>query len=213
MNDQEVRSEKDPEVLEQEIDGTRSAITQKLEALEEKVRDTVQTARETVEETITNVKSSVEETVETVKQTFDLELQVRRHPWPMLAGSVFAGFALGSLLTGPSRRPRAYPARPLSSGDGVHRAGAPAPAHLGGDVSSRAAAPAAPGILDRFDDEIQQVKGMAIGYVMSGLRDLAEESFPQLKPQIHDLMNSVTTKLGGTPISEADMRAKPADWR
>jgi len=213
MNDQDIRSEKDPEEIEEEIDGTRSSITQKLEALEEKVRDTVQNAKETVEETITTVKSSVEDTVETVKRTFDLEFQVRQHPWPMLGGSVLAGFALGSLLGGPSRRPRSYEARPYSSGNGARRAGSPAPAYLAEDVATRAPAPAAPGILDRFEDEIQQVKGMAIGYLMSGIRDLIEQSLPQLKREIHNVMDRVTTKLGGTPVSETDMRASGTNCR
>jgi ElaB/YqjD/DUF883 family membrane-anchored ribosome-binding protein len=212
MNEQDVRSEKDPEEIEQEIDSTRSAITQKLEALEEKVRDTVLNAKETVEDTITTVKSSVEETVETVKRTFDLELQVREHPWPMVGGAALAGFALGSFLGGPTRRPRSYQSRPYSSGNGARGAGYASPSYLAQEPASKPAA-AGPGLLSRFEDEIRQVKGMAIGYLMSGIRDLIEQSLPQLKNEIHNVMDSVTTKLGGTPVSEADMRAAGANWR
>ena len=63
MNDQDIRSEKDPEEIEEEIDGTRSSITQKLEALEEKVRvadyviDTSGTKEHTLEQVTSVYKS------------------------------------------------------------------------------------------------------------------------------------------------------------
>jgi len=225
MNDQDVQSEKDPDQIEQEIDGTRSAITQKLEALEEKVRDTVQnaketveetihSAKETVEETITTVKSSVEETVETVKRTFDLDYQVRVHPWPMLGASVLTGLAVGSLLGGRSRPTGYRQPRTHSRDGGTSRYSSPSP-----NYQTEERPPSAPAssfaseILGKFDSEIQQIKGMAIGFLMSGIRDLVEQSVPQLKTEIHNVMDSITTKLGGTPVREAEAQGNGANWR
>src|SRR5262249_22762225 len=103
--------------------------------------------------------------------------------------------------------------RPFTSGNGARRSGSTTPAYLSESVGPQAPAAPARGILAQFEDEIQQVKGMAIGYLMSGIRDLVEQSLPQLKPQIHNVMNSITTKLGGTPVSEMDMRSGGANWR
>ena len=62
--------------------------------------------------------------------------------------------------------------------------------------------PSGPGVFDLFHDEIAQVKAMAIGYVMGLARDALKESAPQLAAKIDDVMNSVTTKLGGEPVQQ-----------
>ena len=59
----------------QDIEDTRSAITEKLGILEERV----------------------EETVETVKHTFDLHYQVKQRPWLMVGGSLLVGYTLGRM--------------------------------------------------------------------------------------------------------------------
>src|SRR5437588_98198 len=91
--------DQEPDVIRQDIDETRSSLTEKLETLEAEVKGTVQDAKNTVEDTIHNVKSTVHETVESVKRTFDLPYQVRQHPWPMLGGSVVAGFILDNVTS------------------------------------------------------------------------------------------------------------------
>lgn len=114
------------EQTKQEMEGTRAAMTEKLEQLEERVRETVEGAASTVEGIVGNVKETVDSTVETVKQTvdgakssmenmvgnvkgtvegtvetvrrtFDLSYQVDRSPWLMFGGSVLVGYFLGSL--------------------------------------------------------------------------------------------------------------------
>lgn len=87
-------AEQEPEEIRLQIDETRSAITEKLEALEgtfvdtvqsakdtvqetidsatQKVEETISTVKETVQETVSSVRESVQETVSTVKETFDL---------------------------------------------------------------------------------------------------------------------------------------------
>jgi len=108
---------------------TRTALTEKLEALEQQVADSVQTATSTVAETVAtvketvdsvketvqgtvenvkdtvagtveNVKESVADTVTSVKETLDIQRQFERHPWGMFLGSVAAGFFGARLVRG-----------------------------------------------------------------------------------------------------------------
>jgi ElaB/YqjD/DUF883 family membrane-anchored ribosome-binding protein len=178
-------------VIREQIEETRSSLTEKLETLEGQIRGTVVEAKETVEDTIENVKSTVQDTVQTVKRTFDIEYQVEHHPWAMLGGSVVAGYLVGHFLNReqnghvPAQEPpRAEPA-PL------------------GFRSTEAAKPGVVSrILHQFHDEIEQVKEMAIGATMGFLRDLVKQSIPQLAPQIDKVMNSATSKMGGEPIRQ-----------
>jgi phage-related protein len=98
----------EPEVIQRQMEQTRSALAEKLGELERQVMDTVQSTTATVSETVENVTEAVSETVEnvseavseavqTVKSTFDIKGHVERHPWPMLGGSVVLGFLGGRL--------------------------------------------------------------------------------------------------------------------
>ena len=57
----------------QDIEDTRSALTEKREILEDRVQ----------------------ETVDGVKHTFDLHYQVKQRPWLMVGGSLLVGYTLG----------------------------------------------------------------------------------------------------------------------
>jgi hypothetical protein len=59
-----------------------------------------------------------------------------------------------------------------------------------------------PGFFDQFHEEIEKVKGMALGYVMGLVRDSIKDAVPQLASQIDDVMNSVTTKLGNKYVQQ-----------
>src|SRR5262249_55783921 len=87
----------DPDIIQNQIEQTRTALAEKLEALGDQISDTVEEAKETVEGTIDSVTSTGQETVHTVKRTVDLRYQVRQRPWLFFGGSVLAGFALGRL--------------------------------------------------------------------------------------------------------------------
>jgi ElaB/YqjD/DUF883 family membrane-anchored ribosome-binding protein len=214
-------AQQDPERIQQQIEETRSSISEKLEALEEQVRGTVQSAKETVEETILSAKetveetiqsaketvsetistvsNSVQETVETVKETFDLKLQVRRHPWPMVGGALAVGFVVGSIL--PTTRGRSTGTR---SSTASLTEGTPWSERAELPDRSREYAPArqGPGLFDQFGEELQQVKSLAIGYAVAALRDFLKNSFPNLSPHLDDMSRSITTKLGGEPVQE-----------
>jgi hypothetical protein len=211
-------ADQDPQVIRHQIEETRSSITEKLEALEEQVVGTVQNAKESVQETIATVKETVKETVGTVKATvnetvttvqesLDLRLQVRRHPWPMMAGSVLAGLVAGSLIRETQRRRRMPMERLESHGEMPLRAALAA-------VREERPTPREPGILDRFRDEIDQAKGLAIGMAIGVARDFIKDAvqqrMPQIADQVEELMDRVTTKLGGKPVEGPVLREETA---
>jgi ElaB/YqjD/DUF883 family membrane-anchored ribosome-binding protein len=187
-----------PETIQREIDQTRSAITEKLEALEEQVRGTVQTAKEKVEETIETVTSSVQDTVESVKETFDLRLQVERHPWPMVGGALIVGFAVGRVMTSAATRHSA--GERVSTAPEYTPAAAPSAGLDGRDTFTSFRG--TPGWADQFSDEFRQVKGVVIGYALGALRDILKQSLPNLSPHLDRISHTLTQKLGGEPVNE-----------
>src|SRR5579859_6838521 len=96
-----------PQVTRGQMNDTRAALSAKLETLERRIVDTVHGTADAVVQTVDNVKDAVHDTVGSVKDTFDLPLQVDRHPWAIVAGSVALGFLGGYLLY---RRAVAQPA-------------------------------------------------------------------------------------------------------
>jgi len=213
-------AEKEPAQIRQEIDETRSSITTKLEAIEEQVVGTVQNAREsvqetidtvkdTVQETVSAVKESVQETVSTVKETFNLRLQTQRHPWPMVGGSVLAGFITGTLF-GRGRQWQEMPMEKLASHGEVPQRPAPPPVR----EREEPATPREPGLMDRFQDEIDQVKGVAIGMlaglVRDAIKDAVQGRMPQLADQVEGVLDRITTKLGGKPVQGPVLHDEPA---
>jgi len=209
-------AEQDTDVIRQQIDETRSSLTAKLEAFEDQVVGTVQGARESMEETIESVKDSVQETICTVKQsvqetvssvkeTFDIPLQVRRHPWPMVGGSLIAGLVAG-LMLGNSRRRQRMPMDRLSS----HGQPMLEPARPPVQASNgHAAEPHEPGVMDQFREEIDAVKGLAIGLAMGLVRDVIKENVPQLSDQLGEVVDNITTKLGGQPVRGPVLQENP----
>jgi len=194
----------EPDVIRQDIEQTRSALTEKLETLEEEVKDTVRSAKETVEETIENVTETVQETVETVQRTFDLEYQMQQRPWVLIGGSVAAGLVAGYVAD--NLRPQA--ASWQESGRNVPPP-PPSMAEGGGAWGSQQAYYAPPrregptffqSLLGRFDKEIGMVKELAIGYATGVLRDMIKEALPAVKDRIEQVMDSATTKMGGKPV-------------
>jgi ElaB/YqjD/DUF883 family membrane-anchored ribosome-binding protein len=193
--------------MREEIDTTRTAMADKIEALEDRVMDTIHSAEQTVEETVATVKTSVRDTVATVKRAFDVCHHVQTHPWLMVGGFLLGGLALGRLARKLRQRSRRAPELAARNGATASASTSVLSANSGSDspvpphLSRSAPAPTPrPGVFDLFHEEIDKVKGMSIGYVLGLARDAIEESVPQLAAQIQDVMNSVTTKLGGEPV-------------
>lgn len=201
----------EPEVIRQQMEDTRTALSEKLETLEHQmvqtvqgattaVTDTVETVKEAVQETVETVKGGVQQTVESVKNTFDLPLQVERHPWGMLAGAVAAGYLTGWLVerqTGAEGRLGSLhypePTTLATETNGGVRGSRPFEQASGPNWLSQ--------LSEMFGSEIGKVKGLAIATLFGLLRDRLAAAVPEhFKDEVVNMVDRLTTKLGGEPI-------------
>jgi len=198
--------ENEPDLIRDQMQETRMALTDKLEALEKRVVSTVQDTTSTVAETVSTVKKAVEDTVgtvkdtvqntvdtvsgtmqqtvSTVKETFDLPRQVDRHPWLMLAGSVAAGFVAGQLLPSASagsrkaEQPRGFvPSSSRFPESLARNTAAEAPGHNGAKAKEAGEEENwLGGMLEPFREEIEKLEGLGIAAVVGVMRDLVTQS-------------------------------------
>jgi ElaB/YqjD/DUF883 family membrane-anchored ribosome-binding protein len=186
----------EPNVIREQIDETRSSLTEKLETLEAEVKGTVQSARET----ISSVKESVQSAKETVKRTFDVEYQVNRHPWAMLGLSLVSGVALGALLGGRmsadrriARRLAEAPAEPDGRAEGTPVAA----------LSRLAQEPQRPGFMDKLSsqlgDEFEKVKDQAVTALVGVVGNVARKSIPALANAVEEMMTRAASEMGAPP--------------
>jgi len=159
------------ELLEQQVEQTKSNIVHSLEIVENKVRDKVDEVRDKVEE---------------VKHTLDLKSKVVEHPLAAVGGSVLTGLVLGALVSG-GRSSDAY------ESDSYEESALPVRkatrSSNGGGFAHWVK-----NIAHEFDDEIKMAKGMAVGALLGNVMKFAEEKAPQFSPYIRPLVDSVKGK-------------------
>jgi len=206
------------EVIRHQMEETRTALQDKLETLEQQVKErvqnateavneTVSTVKEAVQDTVGTVKDSVHDTVESVKDTFDLRQQVERRPWTMFCGAAIVGFLGARLLQRSGASSSAPPAtRPTRT----------VPAPRAYEEATRPPSPSAPSrswldvFTQEYGDELKMVKGLAISTLGGLLGEMATQSAPPaLKQQIKEVVDSVTTKLGGHPLEGSLLTPAP----
>jgi len=227
MEDQNESIMKDMEV-------TRSALTEKLEALESQVLDKTKPVAEAVErvseaaagiaedvkdtvhgvkDTVHEVKESLTETVETVTSAFNLRQHAERNPWAAFSFAAAAGCILGTVVgRGGKRASR----RSISSS-------APRPKHGKGGGNGwaqraepiRQTEPAGPAPQESlFADELRRLKGLAIGALMGVVRDLAKRVLPDaLSAKVSEEVDSLTSRLGAEPIRGSLLGEESPDGR
>jgi ElaB/YqjD/DUF883 family membrane-anchored ribosome-binding protein len=206
--------ENETEVIKHQMEETRSALTEKLEAVEElvastvkettqAVTDTVETVTGTVESTVNTVAESVENVTESVKNAFDIRGYVDEHPWLVLGGSVAVGYLLGSLL--PSSRPSggrswggasasyAPSSSPTPSASAASYTG-DQQASTGGMFSS---------LLEGLTPVVDKLKGLALGTAASVVGEMIVKNLPDnLKSEVTNLIDDTTRRLGGSVLHE-----------
>jgi ElaB/YqjD/DUF883 family membrane-anchored ribosome-binding protein len=218
--------ENESEMIRQQMDETRAALTDKIETLEHQVVDTVQAASTAVSETVGSVKEivhdslqtvkdSVHDTVETVKDTFDIQRQVDRRPWTMFAGATALGFLGGYLLRGSNGREARITEKSESlapsakARTAVIRNGAPkrrdaaaSTAIHESDAATTADKPSwVSNVGDTFHAEISQLEQLAVGTLLGIVRDIITEVVPEhMERQVEEIVNGITVKLGGQPL-------------
>jgi ElaB/YqjD/DUF883 family membrane-anchored ribosome-binding protein len=208
------------EVIKTQMLETRTALTEKLEALEDRVtttvkettqavedtvgavkdavEDTVSTVKETVQGTVETMKETVNETVDTVKTTFDIHHQFAERPWLMLGGAVVVGYLGSTLLQ-------------KAGGNQTSSNGwAPIQGHHGQpeERSRPAEAPQASSsepsmwdkAVDAFGPAISKLEELAIGAAAGVIGKMILNAAPDaLRGQLGDVINDLTTGLGGKP--------------
>ncbi len=208
-----------PDVIRQQIEETRSSLTEKLETLEAEVKGTVESAKETVvnakeavEETISNVKETVHTATETVKRTFDIPYQVDRHPWVMVGLSLVSGVVAGAILAPGLRRDRRL-ARRMSE--------ASYEPPLREEASPRSAwsrlaggEPGRPGFIEKLADqlggEVEKAKELAIQTAVGVVDNVIRRSIPVLGQAVEDMMARAATNLSAPPPQHGDEPREPA---
>jgi ElaB/YqjD/DUF883 family membrane-anchored ribosome-binding protein len=194
------------EVIKRQMEGTRTALSEKLEQLEAKVSEsvtgTVQAVASTVEgvtDTVDKVTHSVDQTVDAVKQTFDLDRHARERPWMLFGGAVFLGFVGGSLLKRSSSRryDRRYD-RGDRWGQGFYP---PSPRQEKPKEES------SPGILGQIGEEVSHLKQLGIGMAMGLIRDVAVNALPAaVAPLLSEAVNNITEKVGGKTMDSSQLK-------
>jgi ElaB/YqjD/DUF883 family membrane-anchored ribosome-binding protein len=198
------------EVIRQQMEDTRTALTEKLETLEEQVAakiqgttdsvvETVETVKEAVEKTVGTVSDTVDRTVDTVKEAFDLQHHVEEHPWLVLGGAVLLGYVGGRLLDR-----MAPPVR--SNGHGSNGHGSQAPYIPGAPTYFREPAPPAkPGygaeVVEALKPAMSKLGQLAIGVTTGIIGEMIREQLPEaLQKDVGEVFDDVTRSLGGKPL-------------
>jgi ElaB/YqjD/DUF883 family membrane-anchored ribosome-binding protein len=200
------------ERIQQEMQETRADLAQKLAILEEKVAGTVVQVTTAVTETVEAIKDTVQDTkatvgvvnetvqesVRSVQDSLNVSKQVQAHPWWMMAGSVAAGFCLGTWL---GNRLAVNGNTPVGGSTGPelssNRSGL-SNLHRNGNGSAQSAPAEERGT---WAPEIDKLKGLALGALFGAAREMVASSLPEpVNEQVREIIDSVTQKAGGKPI-------------
>jgi len=219
--------ENETDVIREQMLETRTALTEKLEALQdtvvnavegttESVTETVQNVKEAVQDTVANVSDTVQETVETVKSTFDIGQHVEKHPWLMFGGAVALGYLGGRMFPSPETFARAATA--VGTGAGATLSNLASNGSSGPSTYTSAPQPAAnvpsqeqgaswlSGLTEALKPVAHQLEGMAIGALTGVIGEMAMRAVPEgFKPQLKELIEKTTTSLGGQPMDCTDL--------
>ena len=203
--------ENETEVIKHQMEETRTALTEKLEAVEElvastvkettqAVSETVETVTSTVENTVSTVADSVESVTESVKSAFDFSGYMEQHPWLVLGGGVALGYFLGSLL--PSSRP--------SGGNSWSGSSTPEPsssqAYSQGATAYTSTAESSSGgvlssVLGGLEPVVDKLKGLALGTAAGVVSEMIAKHLPDnLKSEVTKLIDDTTQRMGGTVL-------------
>jgi len=202
------------ELIKQQMGQTRAALTEKLETLETKVVGAVGTTTDTVSQTVhevgatvrdtaQDVRATLHETMASVRDALDVTHQVKEHPWLMVGGSVLAGYVGGVVLDNLERgHMPSLPHLPVAAERLL-----PSDAEVRGRMESRAPAHRTgssffQSLAESFAPELDKLKRTAVSMALGVVRDKINESMPpQVREHVNEMMNRVTTKLGGQPVA------------
>jgi len=186
--------ENDTEVIRQQMVDTRTALSEKVEAVEEMVKSTVKETTQAVAQTVENVTNTVENTVQSVsdsvqsvKDALDVSAFVDKYPWGSMAGSVALGYAVGCLLSQSNGHHQAR-----------HAGTPPSPSPASESKSSSMFGSFLP---DGWEKMLDNFKGLAVGTAAGVVGEILMNAMPDsLKENVSKLIDEATESLGGTVL-------------
>jgi ElaB/YqjD/DUF883 family membrane-anchored ribosome-binding protein len=207
-----------------DMEETRTSMTEKLEALEthvlekvqpvtdavervseaaanivENVKETVHDVTEKVEATVHGVAEKVEATTKAISSAFNLRKQTERHPWAVFGIAATTGCMIGSFL-GRRKQRREKAAQSADWSRSKHGKGGNGSSH---QTESTKRPKGNKGIQHEswFMDSLRHMKGVALGSMMSYIRDLSKLAIPgAIGNKIAQEVESLTKRMGGEPI-------------
>lgn len=173
-----------PDVIRQQMEETKTHLSEKLESLEHQVSETVQSTGtavnatvEAVQETVETVTGAVQDAVQSVSNAFDIRRQIEKHPLLVLGGVAVLGYLAGELLMGPGKKPVTAPSTtppPSPSMDNTV-GGNPQQSVESAAVAAAIAAAFKSGLDSSFS---YQLKGQAIAGLIGIMNEVATRAVP-----------------------------------
>jgi ElaB/YqjD/DUF883 family membrane-anchored ribosome-binding protein len=206
------------ELIKQQMGQTRAALTEKLDTLETKVFSAVGTTTDTVTRTVHEVGATVRETAQDVRATMheslasfrdalDVTHQVKEHPWLMMGGSVLAGYVGGVVLDNLERgHLPSLPHLPIGAEQLLPRNAELRERMESRPPTQRSGSSFFQALAESFAPELEKLKRTAVSMALGVVRDKINESVPpQMREHVSEMMDRVTTKLGGEPVAPGAM--------
>lgn len=175
-----------PEVIRQQMEETKSQLSEKLVSLESQVTDTVQSTGsavnatvEAVQETVETVTGAVQDAVQSVSNAFDFRRQVEKHPLLAVGGAVVLGYLAVEFMAGsekkPDQTPETAPTPSPSTNNAGDENGKPAV-----ESTATAAAIAAAYESGQKSSSRHQLQDLAIRALIGVVQDVASHAVPHV---------------------------------
>ena len=175
-----------PEVIRQQMEETKSQLSEKLVSLESQVTDTVQSTGtavnatvEAVQVTVETVTGAVQDAVQSVNNAFDFRRQINRHPLLAVGGAVVLGYLAVEFMAGSEKKSEPPPETALPPSPFANNAGD------GNGKSAVASAATASTIAAAYESGREsssrhQLQDLAIRALIGVVQDVATRAVPQV---------------------------------
>jgi hypothetical protein len=192
-----------PEIIRQQMEMTKSQLSEKLESLELQVAETVQSTStavnatvSAVQDTVETVTDAVQDAVHSVSNAFDVRRQFDKHPWLALGGAVVLGYVAAELLTGPPKQSPSSskaPSQPNTIASGTGNADRK---NEGATIepTSTSATTATGNESGSKSSSLYQLKGIAIGALIGIMESVVSRAVPQVLDYLVSKQASVPTR-------------------
>jgi hypothetical protein len=177
------------DVIRQEMEETREAMTEKVQTLEKRLVDSVAETQSAAGDTMASAMKNPSEGIETPANGLDLPAQFERYPWLMIGGSILCGYAVGTFLDGKGTTPEV----------------APSPATGAAPPKNTETKSTVKDWLENFAPEIEHLQRLAVGITLGTVRELiVSEAPPHTAERLRVIIDEVTKKIGGETIPKSD---------